>query len=178
MREALLAILPMMIAMTMVNLVMPSIVPKLKKREIEDNAQAAQKMEVRMDKRMALFFRIGCIFVTCVAIAFMIPAVCEAIELNYVGTLVVCLVLLTVMYLSSWVMLKRVEYTDEYFEYTNPIGMRKRYTYDDVVKIKITAGIIRIYVGKKSFTFFKAYAVSEIFVRFIAQENPQVGIIK
>ena len=178
MREALLSILPMMIAMTVVNLVMPSIVPKLKKRELEDNAKAAQKMEVRMDKYLALFYKIGCIFVTCVAIVFMIPAVCEAIDLYYVGTLIVCLVGLTVIYLSSWLMLKRVDYTDEYFEYTNAIGIRKRFSYDDVTKVKITAGIIRIYVGKKSFFIFKAYAGSEIFVQFIAQKNPQAGIVK
>lgn len=167
-----------MIGLTVVNLVLPLITPKLKKREIEDNVKATEKREVRMSKVMMLFYRVGTVFVTCVAIIFMIPAICDLIDLNYVGTLVVCLIGISLMYISSWLALKHVDYADEYFEYTNAIGMRKRFKYEDIAKVKITAGIIRIFVGKKSFFFFKAYAGSEAFLQFVTQKNPNVEIIK
>lgn len=160
------------------SIVMPIIIPKLQKREKEDNKKAVEKREVRMDRLLTRFYKFGCVFISLGAIVFLIPQVCEVMEVPYVVMFVICCVFLALMYSSSWIMLKRVDYTDEYFEYTNPLGRKKRFMYSDVEKVKYTAGIIRIYANnKKSFIIFKAYAGSNEFVMFIKEKNQQVEII-
>lgn len=72
MREALLSVLPIFIAMIVVNLVMPSIMPRLKKREEKDNETAAAQREVRLDKAISLFYKIAVVFITLVCLAFFI----------------------------------------------------------------------------------------------------------
>lgn len=167
-----------LVALIVVNTIMPFILPKLKKREIEDNKRAVNKKEVRMDKAITRFYKFACVFITLCAVVFMIPQVCEVMEASYITVLIICFVGLTLVYLSSWLMLKRVDYTDEYCEYTNPMGFKKRFAYSDIVKVKYTGGIIRITSNnKKSFTVFKAYAGSNDFVLFVKEKNPQVQII-
>ena len=178
MTRALVSLSSSLVALVFVHTVMPFILPKLQKREIEDNKRAVNKQEVRMDKLITRFYKFACVFVTLVAVVFMIPQVCEVMEVSYTAVLIVCCIGLALVYLSSWLMLKRVAYTDEYCEYTNPFGLKKRFAYSDIATVKYTGGIIRITANnKKSFTVFKAYAGSNDFVMFIKAKNPQVQII-
>lgn len=177
MREALLAVLPILIAMIVVNLVVPRIMPRLKKREEIDNKNACVQREVRIDKAVSLFFKIAIIFVTLVSIAFMIPQVCEVAELDYVTMLIICGIMLVVMYLSTWAMLRQVQYNDEYCVYINALGLRKKFAYEDIVKIKYTLGFVRVSAAKKSFLIFKTFAGCDEFVAFVKEKNPNVTII-
>lgn len=130
-----------------------------------------------MDKMLTRFCKFGCVFISLIAIVFLIPQVCEAMEVSYVVMFAICCVFVVIMYLSAWVMLKRVNYTDDTVEYTNPLGLKKRFMYSDIEQVKYTAGIIRIIANnKKSFFIFKAYAGSNEFVMFIKEKNPQVLI--
>ena len=178
MREALLSVLPILISMTVVNLVMPHITPRLKKRAERDNANAGAQREVRIDKAMSLFYKIAIIFLTLVSIVFMIPQVCEVAELDYVTMLLIFGIGLASFYLSTWVMLRQVKYNDEYFEYINALGLRKKFVYEEIVKIKYTLGIVRVSTSKKSFIIFKGFSGCDEFVTFIKNKNANVTLIK
>ena len=181
MREALLSILPILIAMIVVNLVMPKIMPRLKKREEKDNENAAAKKEVRIDKALSLFYKIAVVFITLVCLAFiivlMIPQAREELEDDIITLLTIFGICLVGIYISTWVMLREVKYNDNYCEYINAIGLRKRFAYGDIIKVKYTFGFVRVSTAKKSFLIFKSFAGCDEFVAFIKEKNPNVTII-
>ncbi|MDE6618879.1 MAG: hypothetical protein K2K13_07680 [Clostridiales bacterium] len=181
MRGALLSVLPILIAMIVVNLVMSYIAPRLKKREEKDNKNAAAQREVRTDKALSLFYKIAVVFITLVCLAFvivfMIPQAREALEDDGITLLIIFGICLVAIYISTWVMLRQVKYNDQYCEYINALGLRKRFAYEDIIKVKYSLGIVRVSTAKKSFIIFKTFAGCGEFVAFIKEKNPNVTII-
>ena len=181
MLEALLSILPILIVMIVVNLVMPRIIPRLMKREEKDNENAVAKREVRIDKAISLFYKIAVVFITLVCLAFiiffMIPQAREALEDDSITLLIIFGISLVAIYISTWIMLKEVKYNDQCCEYINALGLRKRFSYEDIIKVKYTFGFVRVSTAKKSFSILKAFAGCDEFVAFIKEKNPNVTII-
>ncbi len=177
MHATFITIISGLVVAILLNIIMPHILPKLMKRMESSAAEVVERREVRMDKTITRFYKGATVFVSVVAVPFMIPQVCAYLDINYLVNVIVWCVGLTLVYLSTWIMLKRVEYNDEYFVYINAFGLRRRFGYDEIVKIKYTLGVARISTGKKSFTLF-AYLGRDEFIAFITDKNKSVEILR
>lgn len=177
MRAALLSVLPTIISMMVVTLV----APRIKKRVEIDESKAIAQNEVRPAKALSIFFRIGLVFITLVFIGFiiclLIPEVADELRDDYVVLLIIFGVSLVAIYIVNWVMIKRVICNDEYCVYINALGIRKKFLYEDIVKIKYTLGIIRVSTNKKSFTVFKSFLGVGAFIECIKDKNPNLIVI-
>lgn len=181
MREALLSVLPIIIAMMAVTLIMPHIMPRIIKHvEIEESKAIAEK-EVRTEKAFSIFLRIGLVFITFAFIGFiiclLIPEVAEELKDDYEIILIIFSVSLVGIYILNWVMIKRVKYNNEYCVYINALGIRKKFTYEDITKIKFTLGIVRVSTHKKSFIIFESFPGFWEFFEYIKDKNPDLIII-
>lgn len=166
----IIRILSGVISLLLTEIIVAQIIPIFKKRELSQNIVAEKSKRVFLDKF------IYTMFITCFIIVYIIgivlicfPNLCEVMGFNYTITLIVWWI--PALFSSTIFVLlnKEVVYNENSFTVRNSFGLRKTYSYSEIISIEKTRNLI-IKTKKGKILLFNSLYGIDVFYIFVQEK--------
>ena len=151
------------------------LLPKWKKREKEENkiAKARRIVELTPQIRRFVATATGLLGLYTLALA-IFPSLSVAMGIPYGHLLIQYGIPLLFDCIALMFFFVRINYTEEGFEYINAFGYKRKFRYDEVVRIIDNGGNVRVITTRKKIILFNVFSGVRDFTAYVKLQNSNV----